>query len=121
MSKTQWIADELAALKQQNLYNNIRTIGSPQGAWLVVDGQRVLNFCSNNYLGLANHPRLVAAAKAAIDEYGVGPAAVRSIAGTMTLHLQLEERLAAFKGAEACITFQSGFTANLATLAAGVG
>jgi glycine C-acetyltransferase len=121
MPKTQWIADELAALKQQNLYNNIRTIGSPQGAWLIVDGQRVLNFCSNNYLGLANHPRLVAAAKAAVDEYGVGPAAVRSIAGTMSLHLQLEERLAAFKGAEACITFQSGFTANLATIAAVVG
>lgn len=121
MSKTQWITDELTALKDQNLYNNIRTIGSPQGAWLVVDGKRVLNFCSNNYLGLANHPRLVAAAKEAVDKYGVGPAAVRSIAGTMDLHLQLEQRLAAFKGAEACITFQSGFTANLATISALVG
>ena len=118
MSKTQWIADELNGLKQQGLYNTIRTIGSPQGAWLKVDGKRVLNFCSNNYLGLANHPRLTAAAKAAIDQYGVGPAAVRSIAGTMDLHVQLEQRLAAFKGAEACITFQSGFAANLATVPA---
>ncbi len=121
MSKTPWIDDELAALKEQGLYNTIRTIGSPQGAWLMVDGKRVLNFCSNNYLGLANHPRITAAAKAAIDKYGVGPAAVRSIAGTMDLHVQLEQRLAAFKGAEACITFQSGFTANLATVPAIVG
>ncbi len=120
-SKTQWIADELAGLKQQGLYNTIRTLGSPQGAWLMVDGKRVLNFCSNNYLGLANHPRLVAAAKAATDKYGIGPTAVRSIAGTMELHLELERRLAAFKGAEACITFQSGFTANLATVPALVG
>ncbi|MEK7328843.1 MAG: glycine C-acetyltransferase [Chloroflexota bacterium] len=120
-SKTQWIADELAGLRQQGLYNTIRTLGSPQGAWLVVDGKRVLNFCSNNYLGLANHPRIVAAAKAAMEKYGVGPAAVRSIAGTMELHLELERRLATFKGAEACITFQSGFAANLATVPALVG
>jgi glycine C-acetyltransferase len=119
--KTQWIADELAGLRQQGLYNTIRALGSPQGAWLVVDGKRVLNFCSNNYLGLANHPRIVAAAKAAADKYGVGPAAVRSIAGTMELHLELERRLATFKGAEACITFQSGFAANLATVPALVG
>jgi glycine C-acetyltransferase len=120
-SKTQWIADELAGLRQQGLYNTIRTLGSPQGAWLMVDGKQVLNFCSNNYLGLANHPRIVAAAKAATEKYGVGPAAVRSIAGTMELHLELERRLAAFKGAEACITFQSGFAANLATVPALVG
>jgi glycine C-acetyltransferase len=81
----------------------------------------VLNFCSNNYLGLANHPRLVATAKAAIEEYGIGPAAVRSIAGTMSLHTELERRLAAFKGVEAAITFQSGFNANLATIPALVG
>ena len=121
MSKTDWITQELAGLKSQGLYNRIRTIGSPQGAWLVVDGRKVLNFCSNNYLGLANHPKLVAAAKKATDEMGVGPAAVRTIAGTMTLHLELEKRLAAFKGVEAAITFQSGFTANLATIPALVG
>ena len=121
MSKTDWIAQELDGLKSQGLYNRIRTIGSPQGAWLVVDGKKVLNFCSNNYLGLANHPQLVAAAKKAADEMGVGPAAVRTIAGTTSLHLELEKRLAAFKGVEAAITFQSGFTANLATIPALVG
>jgi len=121
MSKTDWITQELEGLKSQGLYNRIRTIGSPQGAWLVVDGKKVLNFCSNNYLGLANHPKLVAAAKKAVDELGIGPAAVRSIAGTMSLHVELERRLAAFKGVEASITFQSGFTANLATIPALVG
>ncbi len=121
MSKTDWIKQEIESLQAQGLYNRIRTIGSPQGAWLVVDGKRVLNFCSNNYLGLANHPALVAAAKKAADEMGVGPGAVRSIAGTMTLHVELEKRLAAFKGVEAAITFQSGFAANLATIPALVG
>ncbi|MCX6078372.1 MAG: glycine C-acetyltransferase [Chloroflexi bacterium] len=121
MSKTDWITQELDSLKQAGLYNRIRTIESPQGAWLVVDGKRVLNFCSNNYLGLANHPDIVAAAKKAIDTLGVGPAAVRSIAGTMSLHVELEKRLAAFKGVEAVITFQSGFSANLATIPALVG
>jgi len=121
MSKTDWISQEIENLKKAGLYNNIRTIGSPQGAWLVVDGKKVLNFCSNNYLGLANHPKLVAAAKKAVDEFGVGPAAVRTIAGTMSLHLELEKRLAAFKGVGAAITFQSGFNANLATIPALVG
>src|SRR5205085_3825565 len=102
-------------------FTNIRTLQSSQGAWLVVDGKRVLNFSSNNYLGLASDPRLVEAAKRAMDKYGVGPAAVRSIAGTMDLHLELEKRLAAFKGVEAAITFQSGFAANLATIPALVG
>ena len=120
-TKTDWISQEIENLKKTGLYNRIRTIGSPQGAWLVVDGKKVLNFCSNNYLGLANHPRLVAAAKKVVDEMGVGPAAVRTIAGTTTLHLELEKRLAAFKGVEAAITFQSGFTANLATIPALVG
>jgi glycine C-acetyltransferase len=85
---------------------------------LVVDGRRVLNFCSNNYLGLASHPRLVEAAKQALDRYGVGPAAVRTIAGTLEIHLELERRLAEFKGVPAAITFPSGFTANLATIPA---
>ncbi len=120
-SKTAWIETELAQLKAAGLFNTIRTLGGPQGAWLIVDGKRVLNFSSNNYLGLANDPRLVAAAKAAMDEYGIGPAAVRSIAGTMDLHLKLEERLAAFKGVEATITFQSGFNANIAAIPALVG
>src|SRR5512147_3043241 len=117
-SRLDWIQQEIDGLKEAGLYNRIRTIGSPQGAWLEVDGKKVLNFCSNNYLGLANHPSLVAAAKKATDTMGVGPGAVRSIAGTMTLHVELEKRLAAFKGVEAAITFQSGFTANLATIPA---
>jgi glycine C-acetyltransferase len=121
MSNTDWITHELENLKKQGLYNRIRTIGSPQVAWLTVDGKKTLNFCSNNYLGLANHPKLVAAAKKAMDELGVGPAAVRTIAGTMVLHLELESRLAAFKGVDSAITFQSGFTANLATIPALVG
>ena len=117
-SRTQWIADELSNLKKSGLFTKIRTLSSPQGAWLVVDDKKVLNFCSNNYLGLANHPHLVESAKAAIDEFGIGPGAVRPIAGTMALHLELERRLAAFKGVEAAITFQSGFNANLAAIPA---
>ena len=121
MSKLDWLNQEIEGLKEQGLYNRIRTIGSAQGAWLVVDGKNVLNFCSNNYLGLANHPKIVEAAKKATEKYGVGPAAVRSIAGTTDLHVQLEQRLAKFKGAQDVITFQSGFTANLGTISALVG
>src|SRR5512141_3223890 len=121
MGKLQWIENELQALKEAGLYNRIRTLSSPQGAWLVVDGKRVLNFCSNNYLGLANHPRLVQAAQEIVTRYGVGPAAVRTIAGTMDIHLELERRLALFKGVDSAITFQSGFAANLGTLPALVG
>lgn len=120
-TKITWLTDELARLKQAGLFNQIRTLSSPQGAWLTVDGKKVLNFCSNNYLGLANHPRLVHAAHEAIDRYGIGPTAVRTIAGTMDLHTELEKRMAAFKGVEAAITFQSGFNANLAAIPALVG
>jgi len=116
-----WIDDEIANLTSSGLYNRIRTLSSAQGAYLTVDGRRVLNFCSNNYLGLANHPRLVEAAREAVMRYGVGPAAVRSIAGTTDMHLELERRLAKFKGAESTITFQSGFTANLGAIPALVG
>lgn len=116
-----WIEQELAELAAKGLSANIRTIDSPMDAWVTIDGRRVLNFCANNYLGLANHPRLREAAKQAIDRYGIGPGAVRTIAGTTTLHIELERRLAEFKHAEACITFQSGFTANLATVPALMG
>ncbi len=81
-----------------------------------IDGKRVLNMCSNNYLGFANDPRLCEAAKRAIDEYGVGPGAVRSIAGTMTLHVELERRISRFKGTEAALSVQSGLNTNLATI-----
>ena len=121
MKRFEWMQKEISNLKEKGLLTNIRTLSSPQGAWLIVDGKKVLNFCSNNYLGLANHPKLKRAAQAAIKKYGVGPAAVRTIAGTMDLHNELEERVANFKGAEAAITFQSGFTANLGTIQALVG
>lgn len=120
-TKLNWIDDELNQLRESGLYNKIRTLSSPQGAWLLVDGKQVLNFCSNNYLGLANHPRLVKAAQEAMNEYGVGPGAVRTIAGTFDLHLELEKRIAKFKRVEDAITFQSGFTANLGTIPALVG
>ncbi|QOR35662.1 glycine C-acetyltransferase [Clostridium sp. 'deep sea'] len=109
----QHFKNTLADLKEQGLYNsNIRSLGSPQGAWLQIEGKKVLNMCSNNYLGLANDERIRDAAKEAIDSYGVGPGAVRSIAGTMDLHGQLEALIAKFKNAEAVITLQSGFQAN---------
>jgi len=110
--KLAFITEEMANLKEQGLLIHIRTMESPVGAWMVVDGQRVLNFCTNNYLGLANHPRLKEAAKRAIDQWGVGPAAVRTIAGTQRLHLELERRLAEFKGVEASLYVQGGFVAN---------
>lgn len=116
--KLSWINEALTNLKDTGLYNQIRTLNSPQGAWLVVDGKKVLNFCSNNYLGLANHPRLVDAAQEAMAKYGVGPGAVRTIAGTMELHIELEERIRRFKKVEDSITFQSGFIANLGVIPA---
>lgn len=116
-----WIEDELEALKSAGLYNSIRTLGSPQGAWLQVDGNRVLNFCSNNYLGLANHPRIIEAAQKAMEQFGVGPGAVRTIAGTMGLHVELDQRMAQFKHVNSAITFQSGFAANIGVIPALVG
>ncbi len=120
-NRLDWVQQELEALRSGGLYNNIRTLSSPQGAWLEVDGKKVLNFCSNNYLGLANHPKLVEAATNALKKYGVGPGAVRSIAGTMEIHTELERRLAAFKGVEAAIVLQSGFSANTAVIPVLVG
>jgi len=121
VSKTQWIEHEIESLKEQGLFTHIRTIESPMDGWVVINGRRVLNMCANNYLGLANHPRLRQAVINAVEKYGVGPGAVRTIAGTMSLHIELEQRLAEFKGVEAAITLQSGFTANLATIPALVG
>ena len=121
MGKSDFLAAELEALREAGNFNRIRTLGSPQGGWIEADGKRVLNFCSNNYLGLANDPRLIVAAKAALDRFGIGPGAVRSIAGTMDIHRELERRLAEFKGVPGAIGFQSGFTANLAVIPALVG
>jgi glycine C-acetyltransferase len=116
-----FIREEVTNLKDAGLFINLRVMGSPADAWMIVDGKRVLNFCTNNYLGLANHPRMKEAAERAIEEWGVGPAAVRSIAGTQALHVQLEQRLAAFKGVEDALYVQSGFCANQAAIAPLVG
>ncbi|MDW8072612.1 MAG: aminotransferase class I/II-fold pyridoxal phosphate-dependent enzyme, partial [Anaerolineae bacterium] len=116
-----WIEDALRELHDRELYTPIRAVASPQGPWLEVDGRRVLNFCSNNYLGLANDARLVQAAQEACARFGVGAAAVRTTAGTLTLHLELEAALARFKEVEAVLLFSSGFCANLGTIPALVG
>jgi glycine C-acetyltransferase len=116
-----FVREDIAGLKESGLFINLRIMDSPADAWMIVDGQKVLNFCTNNYLGLANHPRMKKAAKDAIDNWGVGPAAVRSIAGTQGLHVQLEKRLAAFKEVEDALYVQSGFCANQAAIAPLVG
>ena len=116
MTNWDFLSAELATLEREGLLIHTRTVESAQGAWITVDGKRVLNLCANNYLGLANHPRLREAAHAAIERFGVGPAAVRSIVGTLSLHTELEQKLSAFKGVEATLTLQSGFNANLAVI-----
>jgi len=114
--KLEFMRQELATLREEKRFINIRVMGSAADAWMVVDGKRVLNFCTNNYLGLANHPALKDAAIKAVDEWGAGPAAVRTIAGTQALHVELERRLAEFKGVEASLFVQSGFCANQAAI-----
>lgn len=114
--KFDFIRQDVEDLKEAGLFINLRVMGSPADAWMVVDGKKVLNFCTNNYLGLANHPRMKAAAIQAVERWGVGPAAVRSIAGTQALHVELEKRLAEFKGVEDALYVQSGFLANQAVL-----
>jgi len=121
MDKLDFITEELDKLKEAGLLVNIRTIEGAQGAWIIIDGKKVLNLSSNNYLGFANNPQLKSASQKAIEAYGVGPAAVRTIAGTTSLHKELERKLALFKGVEGSISFQSGFCANLAVIPAIVG
>jgi 8-amino-7-oxononanoate synthase len=103
-------------VRQQGLYRSLRCVEGDQGPTLLLDGREVINFSSNNYLGIANHPALAAAAKTAIDRYGCGSGASRLISGNMTLHEQLEARLARFKNTEAALVFNSGFQANLGIL-----
>ena len=114
--KTQFLVNELDQLRGQGLLRPLRVLGSAQDTEAVVDGKRVLNLSSNNYLGLTTHPRLKAAMVSATEELGAGSGAVRTIAGTMTIHEELERRLAEFKHTEASLVFQSGFTANLGVL-----
>jgi len=116
--KLSWFSKQLAKLEKEGLLINLREIQSPIAAITKINGKNVINLCSNNYLGLADHPELKKAVKAGVDKFGVGPAAVRTIAGTTSLHLLLEEKLKSFKKVEAVITYQSGFCANLAVIPA---
>lgn len=112
MAKLDFLKTDLKELRDSGLYNVIRTLEGANDPWVKINGKKRLNLTCNNYLGLANHPEMVKAAKDAVDKYGVGAGAVRSIAGTMDIHIKLEEALAKFKGREATIVFQSGFNAN---------
>src|ERR687889_1752935 len=107
-----FLGDELDDLRSRHLYRPLRVMSSAQGPIVSVDERRLISLSSNDYLGLTHHPRLREAALRAVRDFGAGSGAVRTIAGTMTLHEQLERDLAAFKGTEATLTFQSGFTAN---------
>ena len=116
-----FLDDEIAALRERGVFRWPRKLEGEQAPVCTYDGRRVVNLCSNNYLGLASHPRLKDAACRAIVDYGVGSGAVRTIAGNMAIHQVLEGRLAAFKRTEAALLFQSGFTANAGTVAAILG
>jgi len=107
-----FITQRLNELKEQGVYRKLPVLESPSGPRCIVNGKNVINLSSNNYLGLANHPRLREAGKKAIDKWGMGAGAVRTIIGTMSIHEELEEKLAKFKHVEAVLVFQSGFTAN---------
>lgn len=116
MDALNFLEQELQSLKEQGLYREPRTLTGDQKPKSIYDGRSVVNLSSNNYLGLANHPRLIEAAVKATEELGVGPGAVRTIAGQMDLHKEFEHKLAEFKNVEACLLFQSGFTANSGTV-----
>ena len=116
MKPLAFLEEEVAELRRQHLYRSLRVMSSAQGPMVEVDGRRVLSLSSNDYLGLTHHPRLRVAAEAAVAEFGVGSGAVRTIAGTMSMHEALEAELAEFKGVPAVLTFQSGFTANTGTI-----
>jgi 8-amino-7-oxononanoate synthase len=118
---TTFIQAELDGLRQSGLYRSLRRVDSEQGPTLTLDGQRVINFSSNNYLGLADHPELREAAKQALDRYGCGSGASRLISGNMKLHEQLETKLASLKGTDAALVFNSGFQANTGIISALVG
>jgi len=116
-----YLGNTLEELKQQHRYYHLRVLAGEQKPVATFDGKKVINLSSNNYLGLASHPKLRAAALAAIRKYGVGAGAVRTISGTMRIHMDLERQIAKFKHTEACVVFQSGFTANAGTVAAILG
>src|SRR5688572_19713809 len=113
-----YLGDELQSLKEQNLYRRLRVLDEEQKAHTSFDHKSVVNLSSNNYLGLTTHPRLRQQALQAIEQFGVGSGSVRTIAGTMAIHMELERKLAEFKKVEAVVVFQSGFTANAGTVSA---
>jgi glycine C-acetyltransferase len=113
-----YLGEQLEAWRQAGTYQRLRVLESPCEPISLVDGREVINLASNNYLGLADHPKLVEAAVAATKKYGAGSGAVRTISGTMSIHMELERRIAQFKHTEACVVFQSGFAANAGTVSA---
>src|SRR6202044_2020322 len=115
------LSAQLEALRIQGIYFKLRVLDDAQAPVCHYDGREVINLASNNYLGLCDHPKLREAATAAIEKYGVGSGAVRTIAGTMRIHMELEEKIARFKGVEACVVFQSGFAANAGTVSSILG
>lgn len=117
-SKYDFFENEMQTIQEKGLMTVFRTVESAQGAWIVIGGKRVLNLCSNNYLGLANNPELKQAVIDCLEQFGAGPGAVRTIAGTTEVHVGLEKTLAEFKGVEDVITYQSGYAANLGAISA---
>ena len=113
-----YLSDQLQQWRAEGTYQRLRVLESESAAESRFDGKQVINLASNNYLGLTTHPKLREAALEAVRKFGVGSGAVRTISGTMALHMQLEERIAAFKNVESCVVFQSGFAANAGTVAA---
>jgi glycine C-acetyltransferase len=113
-----YLHDQLDEWQREGTYQHLRVLESESAAESRFDGKEVINLASNNYLGLTTHPKLREASIRAVERYGVGSGAVRTISGTMTLHMKLEERIASFKNVEACVVFQSGFAANAGTVAA---
>jgi glycine C-acetyltransferase len=120
-SLTAYLERELQTLKDQGLYNTIEVLDGANGPVIEIGGRRLINLASNNYLGLATDPRLIQAAVDAAQRYGAGAGAVRTINGTLRLHEELEQKLAAFKGTEAAIAYQSGFNCNMAAISAIMG
>src|SRR5437764_3541488 len=113
-----FLSAQLESWRKAGTYQRLRVLESPCEPVSRFDGREVINLASNNYLGLADHPKLVEAAVEAAKKYGAGSGAVRTISGTMSLHMELERRIAAFKHVEACVVFQSGFAANAGTVSA---
>ena len=116
-----FLTDQMNELKAKGTHFNLRVLDDEQAPECTIDGKHVINIASNNYLGLTTHPKLRAAAMDALKKYGVGSGAVRTVAGTMRIHMELEEKIAKFKNVEACVVFQSGFTANAGTVSAILG